>query len=132
MENEELLNKIMDISIAIARIESQQSSMKEMIASEFILIQKEQTSVMSKVDDMDKDIRQIQKDSKVDLERKYEEAKDEFEKVYGKMESRIKDLESRVDLNEKFKMKIMIGGSLVMGAVVFGNHLVKFLEAVIK
>lgn len=128
MENEKILNKIMDISIAIARMESQQAALKEMIASEFVLIQKEQTSVMGKVDDMDKDIRQIQKDSKAELERKYEEAKEEFERIHSRMENRINELEVKVNNNEKFKLKITIALSLIGGAIVFGNHLIKLIE----
>lgn len=129
MENEELLNKIMDISIAIARIQTQLTSQEKMLQNEFTLIQREQMSVMNKVEDMDKDIKIIQKDSKIELERKYNEAKVEFEKVYSKMELRIKELEKRVDLNERFKLKIMVAIGLVGGGVAFGGQLVKLVMA---
>lgn len=120
MENDELLKNIMAISIAIARIETQLTSQEKMMANEFILIQKEQTQVMSKVDDMDKDVRQIQKEFKLNLEKKHEDLKVELNK-------KIDVLEDRVDENDKFKLKITIAITLIVSAVAFGNQIIRLL-----
>lgn len=116
MENEELLNKIMDISISIARMETQQISLKEMIAGEFALIQREQISVIGKVDDMEKELKKVVLNNK-----------EEIEKVSSKMELRVKELEVSVKANDIFKMQVKIALTLIMTAVAFGNQLFKLL-----
>lgn len=127
MDNDELLKNIMQLNVAIARMESQQLSLKEMITSDFSLIQKEQNRVIGKVETMEKNIKQMQEDSRHELELKYELAKEEFNKIKVSLETRIKALEIQVDENKTFKIQIMAIVGFLIGVVAFGGQVAKIL-----